>query len=126
MIARFVIFGAPRTKKNHGRRVWARKQKRIVSVPSEAFEVWEQKALWQLRQMFGARPPEYREPIRVAARFYREARTGDLVGYMQGLADTLQKAKVIVDDKFIVNWDGTRLDKDAARPRVEVEIYMEG
>ena len=33
-----VIYGAPRTKKNHGRRVYARRQKRTVHVPSEAYE----------------------------------------------------------------------------------------
>lgn len=122
-LAAFVINGAPRTKKNHGRRVWARKLKRTVSVPSEAFEVWEEKALWQLRQLWRGKP--IARPVFVAAIFYRQAKTGDAVGYYQGLADILQKAGVVVDDKFIVHWDGSRMRKDAARPRVEIVIYEE-
>lgn len=31
---------------------------------------------------------------------------------------------IISDDRLIQHWDGTRLDKDSKRPRVELEIYI--
>jgi hypothetical protein len=58
----------------------------------------------------------------VIATFYRERAIGDLTGYMQGLGDFLQERKFMKNDRLIVNWDGTRLDKDASRPRTEVII----
>jgi Holliday junction resolvase RusA-like endonuclease len=41
---------------------------------------------------------------------------------MQALADTLEAAGVVPDDKYIAAWDGSRLLKDAADPRVEVTL----
>jgi hypothetical protein len=42
------------------------------------------------------------------------------VGYYQGLADLLESRGILANDKHIVSWDGSRLLKDAARPRVEL------
>ena len=61
---------------------------------------------------------------------------------MQGLADWLHSdrwsapqpgkrpklirkgAGIIEDDVQIVSWDGSRLAKDAARPRIEVTVFV--
>ena len=61
-------------------------------------------------------------PVSVAAVFFRDRSVGDLVSYMQALADALEKASVITNDRLIVSWDGSRLAKDAQRPRVELVI----
>ena len=61
-------------------------------------------------------------PVNCAALFYRDALRGDAVGFYQGLADVLEKAGIVENDKFIVSWDGSRLRKDAARPRVELVL----
>jgi Holliday junction resolvase RusA-like endonuclease len=114
-----IVVGAPRTKKNHGKVV--KRGKRRFHVPSEAYTTWCAKATLQMRLARRGAPPIDR-PVNVAARFYRDAVAGDAVGYYQGLADALQAAGVVVDDKHIVTWDGSRLHKDAARPRVEIEI----
>lgn len=80
--------------------------------------------------------------IAVRATFYRDRSSGDLLGYEQALADFLQEpiyrmdkktgkpkiardgAGVIRDDVQIVSWDGSRLMKDAANPRIEVAIEV--
>jgi hypothetical protein len=114
-----VVNGAPRTKKNHGR--VERRGKRIVHLPSLAFTKWEAIAKPQLRLAWAEyQPIEW--PVNVRAHFYRDALTGDAVGYYQALADVLQAACVVTDDKYIVSWDGSRLLKDAERPRVELVI----
>lgn len=61
-------------------------------------------------------------PVNCAAVFYRDANRGDLFGYLQGLGDFLQKWGIIEDDVLIRTSDGSRLDKDASRPRVEVVL----
>ena len=115
------IPGAPRTKKNHGRRVHA--GGRVLTMPSLAWQEWcdavaPQIRAWALRN----RVQPIARPVNCAALFYRDALRGDAVGFYQGLADVLEKAGIVENDKFIVSWDGSRLRKDAARPRVELAL----
>lgn len=91
-----------------------------------------------------------REPVSCAALFFSDLGTGDLSGYMQGLGDWLQAnqykcrqsdgsykirtvptgnckvyrtgAGIILDDRLIASWDGSRLLKDSKRPRIEVTL----
>ena len=62
------------------------------------------------------------QPLNCAALFYRQKRIGDANGYYQGLADALEAAGVLADDKWIVQWDGSRLAKDADWPRIDVVL----
>jgi len=117
MAVSFVIPGAPRTKKNHGRRIM--RGKRIFNVPSEAYTAWNKLAVWALRR---ANPPVIAYPVNCRALFFREALTGDAVGYYQALADTLENAGVLTNDKLIVSWDGSRMLKDADNPRIIVTL----
>lgn len=112
------IEGAPRTKKNHGRVVWARKQRRAVHVPSAAYEAWALAGVAQLARVETL--PD--RPYNCRALFFRDAERGDAVGYYQGLADLLQAAGVVSDDRYIAAWDGSRLLIDRQRPRVELTI----
>jgi Holliday junction resolvase RusA-like endonuclease len=117
----FTIPGAPRTKKNHGWRTAAGNQ-----MPSHAYMCWNQVAQWHLAEIRGKAAGRGNLPIteqlNCRALFYRDAFTGDAVGYYQGLADALQEASIVKDDKLIVSWDGSRLLKDAANPRIEVTL----
>lgn len=137
---RITFEGAPRTKKNHGRVVHARG--RPLHLPSEAYSAWcdaaSPRITAAMRRIFagdiGALVAgvdvkcntrlrgfiDY--PVNCAALFYRDANRGDAVGYYQGLADLLEAAGVVKNDKWIVSWDGSRLFKDAARPRVELML----
>jgi Holliday junction resolvase RusA-like endonuclease len=128
-----VVFGPPRTKKTSNRIVRVGRFNKII--PSAAQVAWADSAAIQLRVQWGRRPP-LTGPLHVRAVFYRDKNLGDLCGYMQALGDVLEmpsakaskrapaKAGVIENDRQIVSWDGTRLDKDAKNPRVELEITV--
>ncbi len=110
-----VIDGSPRTKKTSQRIVRAGRFPKILQ--STAYLNWNMIAKLQLMKI---RPAPLDVPMNCRATFYREALTGDAVGYYQALADTLENAGIITNDKLIVSWDGSRLQKDAAYPRVVV------
>ncbi len=139
----FVIAGPPRTKKNHGRIITVtpkgkkrskcgkcgRTFGRQIMLPSEQYEEWEGNSLPQCYRIkaqlanAGVSLPLV-GLVSIEAHFYRDADTGDANGYTQALGDLLQKAKIIMDDKQIEDWDGSRRFKDAQRPRVEVFITI--
>ena len=113
-----VIQGQPRTKKNSSR--IALINNRHVLLPSKAYKAYERVALIQL-----ARVQAVRGPVSVLCRYYLQNRAHwpDLVGLLQATSDILQAAGVIDDDKYIVNYDGSKIagiDKD--RPRAEITI----
>ncbi len=112
------ISGPPRTKKTSNRLVSVGKKgkKRSVVLPSKAWETWCKTAT--IAPMVAA----VMDNVSCRAVFYRDAERGDAVGYYQGLADLLEKRGVIVNDAQIRDWDGSRLLKDAANPRVEVTL----
>lgn len=120
----------PRTKKNS--RVHAKVRGRTVPLPSEAYrEMAAGIVAWARRlagliiirgkvwDIFNA---HLSQPLNCAAIFYRDANRGDAVGYYQALADALESAGVLSDDKWITQWDGSRLAKDADRSRIEVTL----
>ena len=126
----FVLPVTPRTKKNS--RVHAKVSGRTVPLPSDAYRTMEAgikawTAPKSIRLADIPWPVELRklnlaQPLNCAAIFYRDANRGDAVGYYQALADALESAGVLSDDKWIVQWDGSRLAKDAKRPRIEVTL----
>jgi len=121
---RILILGPPRTKKNHGRIVTG---KRVKLLPSEQFAKWNQSAQMQLakyRASANAKLP-LTAPVRVTAHIYRDRATGDAVNYYQAIADALQEGRIILNDSLIVSWDGSRLLKDAVRPRIEMWVVEE-
>jgi len=123
----FVIYGAPRTKKNHGRRKYSFRMKRTLNIPSEAYENWASIALKSLpliRQQIadaGVKLPIAAD-VNCAALFYRQADAGDACGFYQGLADWMEDVGILVDDVQVRQWDGARLRKDSKLPRIEVTL----
>lgn len=146
----FTVLGAPRTKKNSPTIV--HNLGRAVLVPSDAYKAWFKIAMLQvpeilreLRRVPGlpAMPFPSPYPCSVRAIFYRAQRSGDTLGFEDGLADWLQAPKmhkknpakmarngagIILDDSQIEHWDGSRRAHDPKRPRIEVTItlYPEG
>ena len=132
----FVLPVTPRTKKNSRRHIKRRSKSTgktiTVPLPSEYYETMEAGIISFARSLAGYvfyQPRPYllaglrlAQPLNCAAIFYRDALRGDAVGYYQGLADALESAGVLSDDKWIVQWDGSRLAKDAKRPRIEVTL----
>lgn len=122
-----VILGPPRTKKNHSRIVGVRASRRSRFakprlLPSVEYVRWHRIALPQAKAGRTAAP--ITTPVNCRAFFYRDRRVGDAVGYYQALADLLQDAGILADDRLIVTWDGSRLLKDKDRPRVELELTL--
>lgn len=120
----------PRTKKNSAQMI--PNLKRPLLVPSKAYREWERAALRSLvasglivkrgdgYSVQSVAPIGY--PVNCRALIYRDALRGDAVGFYQAIGDFLQEAGIVTNDRFIVSWDGTRLLKDKARPRVELEL----
>ena len=120
MIWSATIYGVPRTKKNSAQIVRAGFRPRLI--PSAAFRAWNKQAQLQLavlRKNLGD-PIDF--AINCRAMFYREALRGDAVGFYQAIADALEEGGIVLDDKYIVSWDGSRMLKDAVNPRIEIVL----
>jgi len=138
---------APRTKKNHGVMIRVKGSERIALIPSDVYRAWHKGArkllLAQIRANLDLQrllPLAF--PMRLHAVFYRDRLQGDLMGFIDGLADFLnddlrsdyeqQKqgkdgaVRVIENDRWIIGFTReTRLEKDAARPRIELRLEEE-
>lgn len=121
----FTIYGTPRTKKNHGRRI--KRGTRTYNVPSEAYEDWTaiaRKSLPLIRQQIddaGVVLPITAD-VNCTAVFYRDADAGDAVGYYQGLADWLENVGVLKNDVQVRTWNGSELRKDTTLPRIVITL----
>lgn len=118
----FVIHGPPVTKKNSAR-IARRKDGTPFVLPSSQAAKWSRIAI---QQLIVQKPrglwPAIAVPVNCRALVYRERRVGDLLNYLQAIADALEDAGVVVDDKLCVAWDGSRLMHDKLRPRVEITL----
>lgn len=117
--ATIVLQGAPRTKKNRGK-IWKAGNRTII-MPAAPWMQWRDalkaaalEQRWPKPQMAGS--------LNCRALFYRDARRGDAVGYYQGLADVLEELGIVENDRFIEQWDGSRLLLDRDNPRVELTL----
>lgn len=94
-------------------------------LPSKPFEDWNWAAQLHLipaRTRGAAIGLPFTSPVNCKAYFYRHALVGDAVGFYQALADAMEEAGIVENDRLIVSWDGSRLLKDAANPRIEVTL----
>jgi Holliday junction resolvase RusA-like endonuclease len=139
----FVVRGAPRSKKNSPRIFTTGKVCRTCGKrdgfpsvhPSLAYEEWEADAIRQCMTI----KPKLRaagvelpivHPISIEALFYlAPTKAGsmrldcpDLSNLLEALADMLQEAGIIQDDRLIEDWDGSR--RLLGEPRVEVFIAI--
>lgn len=148
ILAQFVIDAKPRTKKTSNRiiRIKCKDGRDFTKImPSKAFMEWQQEAIQQAQMIrpailkTGVKLP-ITGPISVKALIFRAQNSGDLTGFIQALGDALQEPQyrphpktqiprqvragmgIIGDDDQIRSWDGSRLLKDADRPRVEITI----
>lgn len=122
---RFTIPGPPRTKKTSNRLVKFGNRHKIL--PSKAFEQWNLATQYILvnaraRGLAPAGTFPISHVMNCCAVIYRDALRGDAVGYYQALADALQEAGIVENDRLIVSWDGSRMLKDAKNPRIEVTL----
>ena len=121
MFWRFTVIGTPRTKKNSSVLVRPGGGK-LRPIPSKAWREWCRTCIITYYKYTAPVNFVIDFPVNCKAVFYRDANRGDAVGFYQGLADLLEKRGIIANDRLLVSWDGSRLDKDAKNPRVEVEL----
>lgn len=114
------LYGEPRTKKNSARILRTRSGTPFVA-PSKAYVDYETDCLRQIN-----RP---RSPIsaRVNVRcvyYMKTARRVDLANLIEATTDILVKARVLEDDNccIVAAHDGSRVDYDKQKPRVEIWI----
>jgi len=86
-----------------------------ILLPSEVYVAWLERALPQITRP--ATPIDFQ--VNCRATLYRALAIGDDDNYYHALADCLEKAGVVKNDKWIVSWDGSRIRKDSANPRIE-------
>jgi Holliday junction resolvase RusA-like endonuclease len=134
---RFTINGPPRTKKNHQRII--RVKGRPVIMQAKTADEWGKAAIAQLLKQ--NRPGLMRTigvdrtkgvvtvgtgpiitPISLRALVYRDRNVGDLGNYLAAICDALERAGVVVNDRLIQSFDGSRLLIDRKNPRVEIEL----
>lgn len=63
-------------------------------------------------------------PMSVEAHFYQYVNRADATGLYESIADLLQDAEIIANDRLIEDWDGSRRLVDKLRPRVEIFISV--
>ena len=103
---------------------------KTLVIPSEVTIEWSNNAQLQLQSQFA----KYRgktfhagQRWNLRAIFYRqEETTADLVNHLQALADVLQAAEVVANDRQICGFDGCRLAVDPKNPRVELTLTEMG
>lgn len=121
----------PRTKKNSPQLI--PHMKHPIMVPSEAYREWERNGLRQLARDGVLKRDHLAKtwvylggqitvPVNCRALIYRDRLVGDAVGFYQAIGDFLEVAGIVQNDRLIQSWDGTRLLKDAARPRIELVL----
>ncbi len=126
----FTIPLAPISKKNSQRIMyrWLRdkkngRQKRAPYIaPSEAFENYQQSALW-----FVPKGKLINTPVNVKCLFYMpDRRKVDLTNLLEAVDDIMVTAGLLADDNYTVveSHDGSRVLYDKARPRTEVYITL--
>ena len=117
------VLGPPVTKKNHGRMVPLGRTGRTILLPSKPYVQWLEASWPQARrQWFAMFGRTLTTACAVTATVYRVRRTGDLDNFLAAAGDMLQHAGVVKNDRLIRSWDGSRLEKDAERPRLELLI----
>lgn len=119
---RLTILGPPRTKKNSLRRI--KRGNRIFTVSSEAHQAWEQSASLQLKATRGWQQANV--PVSLRALVYRDRNVGDLGNYLAAICDALERAGVVLNDRLIQSFDGSRLLLDKVNPRVEIDLEAMG
>lgn len=113
----FTIQSPPRTKKNHQKIIVNKRTGRPMVIGSDSARGWEADSVLQLKSQWH-RDGGLAQPVGLMATFFRERKTGDLGNYLAALCDALEKAGVVVNDRWIASFDGSRLSSCPEDPRV--------
>jgi len=118
-----IVGSAPRTKKNSQSIVTTGGRPRLIQ--SKAYRQWEKEAkLVYIKPTHTRKQKTIDYQVHCKALVYREKNVGDLINYLQAIADFLEKREVLENDILIKSWDGSRSLKDRDNPRVEVTLTL--
>lgn len=133
MTIRFTIFGVPATKKTSN--VLGEHEGKPKVFPSKTYRKWVNSAtVTSAMNLY----PGLAYSVNCKALVYRKRKAGDLLGYLQAIADFLElcqscrqrkcskrclmRLPIIENDRWIVGWDGSRMLHDKLMPRVEITL----
>ena len=121
---KIVIWGDPPIKKNQGKTVTNRATGKKVRIPPKKFSDWEKDAKKQLLgKMPTTGPIDY--PINLQCVFYRQKEIiCDLSNLYEAPQDVLKDMGIIKDDNYtiVASHDGSRVEIDRTKPRMELTI----
>lgn len=117
---KLTLYGDPRTKKNSARILRSGEGRPFVA-PSKAFEEYQESCLWQIKRPHS--PISSRVNV-MCVYYMKTARRVDLANLIEATTDILVKARVLEDDnsQIVAAHDGSRVELDRKKPRVEIEI----
>jgi Holliday junction resolvase RusA-like endonuclease len=123
IMARLILPGRPMTKKNSEQIIRNARSGKPGIIQSPQYRRYEEACLWYLLSF---RAPRFIGQVHVTVSYWMPNRRSwpDLIGLEQSTADILERAKIIVNDRDIVSWDGSRIagvDKDNPRTAIEIE-----
>lgn len=135
-LLRVTLPGQVRSPKNH--RAWLMVGRRMRQVPSDAYRAWEREAFRALSRAVEGRPEfPYEGPVWVQAVAYVRGQAPDLVAVLEAVGDVLQgewlvsrgrKVRplwaVILDDRQIQSWDGSRVIRVRTPSLVRTEVVV--
>lgn len=114
----YTLTGRPISKKN-SRRIFRRGRK-LVNIPSSAYEKWENHALVQL---MGVEKPRISTPVHIEYIFtFKGKMQSDLDNIEAGINDILEKAGIIEDDVLIEGKSVPRVKRGAKDWMTEIII----
>lgn len=114
------LYGDPRTKKNSARILKSSSGGRFVA-PSKAYVDYETECLRQIKRPHSPISAH----VNVRCVYYMATRRKvDLANLIEATCDILVKAGVLADDnsRIVAAHDGSRVDYDKQKPRVEIWI----
>ena len=126
LIAKFVILGVPRVKKNNQAVVLARSKTGKYfpkKVDTKAYKEWQASAIPQINLQKPNFEIDY--PINLACKFYMDTRVKvDLSALYEGIQDELVATNVLIDDNYLIvaSHDGSGVFYDKENPRMVIEI----
>ena len=119
---KIILPGSIRSKKNSKIATivgGVHKPRRAMILPSKAYTAWEKEARHAARQQYRNAPVD--DAVHVVAKIYYKGQQPDLSGCLESVGDAMEGV-LWMNDKLIMSWDGSRLEKDNANPRTEIEV----
>ena len=120
----YILPGSIRSKKNSKRPIYVggkNQPKRLMLLPSSAFQKWERMAKASALSQGRYDPGLEGKPVQVQVTAYIKGTMPDLSGVLESVGDLLE-GLAYNDDKQIVSWDGSRVYRDKDNPRTIVSV----